>query len=251
MLGTSLQEREMAGRAEALIAASRKLAESCNSLVFSNGVTHVYNPLNYARKVHEEYLRRFGRGKKRVVFWGMNPGPWGMAQTGVPFGEIAAVRDWMGIEEPVDAPPGQHPAKPVLGFLCPRSEVSGRRFWGLMTDRFGKAAAFFKNHFVANYCPLLFLEEGGRNRTPDKLSAGEKTALFRICNEYMRQVIDILDPLWVLGIGKFAVQRIRIVRAAGESLKIGGILHPSPASPQANRGWSAKATRQLTTLGVW
>ena len=35
---------------------------------------------------------------KRVVFLGMNPGPFGMAQVGVPFGEVAAVRDWLRID---------------------------------------------------------------------------------------------------------------------------------------------------------
>jgi len=29
------------------------------------------------------------------------------------------------------------------------------------------------------------------------------------------------------------------------------VLHPSPASPAANRGWGEAATRQLVELGVW
>jgi len=42
----------------------------------------------------------------------MNPGPWGMAQTGVPFGEINAVKDWLGINAEVDKPQKQHPKRP-------------------------------------------------------------------------------------------------------------------------------------------
>ena len=68
----------------ALIAAARKLSQAVDGLNFSSPVTHTYNPLNYAWAPHECYLRRFGKSRKRVIFLGMNPGPWGMAQTGVP-----------------------------------------------------------------------------------------------------------------------------------------------------------------------
>ncbi|MCL1859942.1 MAG: single-stranded DNA-binding protein, partial [Proteobacteria bacterium] len=78
--------------AAALIAAARELSATLGKMRFAPPVTHVYNPLDYAWNVHERYLRRYGDGRKRVVFLGMNPGPFGMAQTGVPFGEVAAVR---------------------------------------------------------------------------------------------------------------------------------------------------------------
>ena len=81
----------------------------------------------------------------------MNPGPFGMVQTGVPLGEIAAVRDWMGIEATVEKPATENPKRPIEGFACTRSEVSGRRLWGLFAERFGTAEAFFTDHFVANY----------------------------------------------------------------------------------------------------
>ena len=68
---------------------SRALARDVQTLDFSGPVTHVYNPLEYARAPHEAYLERWGRGPKRVVLLGMNPGPFGMAQTGVPFGDVA------------------------------------------------------------------------------------------------------------------------------------------------------------------
>ena len=83
--------------AAALLAAARRLRADTGRLRFAAPVTHVYNPLVYAWAPHEAYLRRFGGARKRVVFLGMNPGPFGMAQTGVPFGEIAAVRGWLRI----------------------------------------------------------------------------------------------------------------------------------------------------------
>ncbi|MGP8200706.1 MAG: uracil-DNA glycosylase family protein [Limisphaerales bacterium] len=217
---------------------------------FRPPVTHVYNPLVYAWNTHEIYLRRFGGSPKDVIFLGMNPGPFGMAQTGVPFGEIGAVRDWMKIDGTIGRPAREHPRRPVLGFQCARSEISGQRLWKLFADRFGAPENFFERHFVVNYCPLTFLEAGGRNRTPDKLSAGERARLSRACDAHLRAVFDILRPKWIIGIGAYAGQQAAVA-AQGRRANIGRILHPSPASPAANRGWARQAARQLREMGVW
>jgi len=217
---------------------------------FGPPVAHVYNPLGYAWAPYEAYLRKFGAARKRVVFLGMNPGPFGMVQTGVPFGEVAAVRDWLKIECPVGTPAREHPRRPVTGFACSRSEVSGRRLWGLFAEQFGTPKEFFAEHIVMNYCPLAFLESGGRNRTPDKLPAFEKAALFAACDRHLRAIVTVLRPHWLVGVGDFAARRAELV-FRGSALKVGRILHPSPASPAANRNWQALATRQLQELGVW
>ena len=233
-----------------LIGAAEKLRDDVGELKFSAPVTHVYNPLAYAWGPHTAYLRRFANRRKHVVFLGMNPGPFGMAQTGVPFGEIAAVRDWLGLEGMIGKPPREHPRRPVTGFACPRSEVSGRRLWGLFADRFRTPARFFAEHLVVNYCPLAFIEKTGRNRTPDKLPNAEKAALLAICDEHLRAVLAALQPEWLIAIGNFAWQRAAAVAPNGNP-KLGRILHPSPASPTANRNWAAVVTRQLQELRVW
>ena len=235
--------------AAALIAAAQKLSQDVGSMVFSPPVTHVYNPLDYAWAPHEQYLRRFGGSRKRIVFLGMNPGPFGMAQCGIPFGEIAAVRDWLGISAPVGKPAHENPRRPVEGFACTRSEVSGKRLWGLFRERFGSAEAFFAGHFVANYCPLAFFDEG-RNLTPDKLPAREAGPLYAACNEHLRTLVAALRPEWVIGVGGFAEARAAEALQSME-IPIGRVLHPSPASPVANRGWAEAATRQLVAQGVW
>src|SRR5688572_6878380 len=193
---------------EPLIAASRHLADRLRPLSFSKA-SHTYLPLDYAREPHELYLSRFGMGPKRVVFLGMNPGPFGMAQTGVPFGEDAAVRDWMGISTPVGKPDKEHPKRPVLGFACPKSEVSGRRLWGLFAERFGTAEDFFKDHFVLNYCPLVWMSETGANLTPDKLPASEMAAVEEACLEHLAASIQALQPEWLIGVGGYAEERLR------------------------------------------
>jgi single-strand selective monofunctional uracil DNA glycosylase len=226
------------------------LRADVDALKFGAPVAYVYNPLAYAWASYEAYLRRFAGGPKRVVFLGMNPGPFGMVQTGVPFGEVAAVRDWLKLRAAVGRPPREHPRRPVDGFDCPRSEVSGRRLWGLFATRFKSPAQFFNQHIVLNYCPLAFLESSGRNLTPDKLSASERTALFAACDEHLREVVGLFRPEWLIGIGDFALKRAQQVFSDGAP-KLGRVLHPSPASPAANRGWTALATRQLETLGIW
>jgi len=235
--------------AETLIAAAQELSEAVERLDFSPPVSHIYNPLDYAWSPHEIYLRRFGATRKKIVFIGMNPGPFGMVQCGIPFGEVAAVRDWMNISAPVNKPKSENPKRPIEGFECARSEVSGRRLWALFKERFGTANAFFSDHFVANYCPLAFFDQG-RNLTPDKLPAHEASHLYALCDEHLRKLVTTLRPQWVIGIGGFAEERAKIA-LQGSDVRIGRILHPSPASPAANRGWSEAATRQLTTLGLW
>ena len=238
--------------ADTLISAAAALRDALAPLHFSAPTAHVYCPLDYAWAPHETYLRRFGDGRKKVILVGMNPGPWGMTQTGVPFGEICAVRDWMGIHEPVGKPANEHPKRRVVGFACEQSEVSGRRLWVLFKERFGPAEVFFKDHFVANYCPLVFMEDSGRNRTPDKLPVEETTVMEQHCDAHLRAVITTLQPEWVIGVGGFAEERAkRALEVLGGGFKVGRILHPSPASPAANRDWAGTATKQMVQIGVW
>ena len=236
---------------DALVSAARVLCDSIDSLQFSAPVTHTLNPLDYAWAPHEQYLRKFGNGKKRVVFLGMNPGPFGMVQVGVPFGEVNAVRDWMKIDAPVAQPKSPNPSRPVEGFACTRSEISGQRLWALFSARFPNAEDFFADHFVLNYCPLAFFDKA-RNVTPDKLAKAESAPLYAACDAHLRACVHTLEPDWVIGIGKFAETQARAALGpTNAALSIGTILHPSPASPMANRGWAPQAAAQLTALGIW
>jgi len=218
------------------------LARAVEALGFTSP-THVYNPLRYAWPAQSEYLRRFGTRKGRVILLGMNPGPWGMAQTGVPFGDVVMVRDWMGIEARLAPPlPEQHAKYPIMGFDCHRREGSGSRLWGWAHDRFGSAEAFFDRFFVWNYCPLLFLKDG-RNLTPEKLRREEAEPLVAACNAALKALVDALEPAVVVGVGRYAQRRADEV--VGEKVPVGYLPHPSPASPAANRGWTGLAEEAL------
>ncbi|MFH1530077.1 MAG: uracil-DNA glycosylase family protein [Pseudomonadota bacterium] len=231
-----------------LLTITDRLVRELDHLSFSAPVTHVYNPLVYARGNWDTYLQRFGAGPREAVLLGMNPGPWGMAQTGVPFGDASFVRRWLEIDGPVDRPEDEHPKRPVRGLDCPRGEVSGQRVWGWAEARFGTPEAFFGRFFVANYCPLSFMEESGRNRTPDKLPRAERDALFDACDRALRRSVEVLAPEVVVGVGRFAEDRARAA-LAGIDVRIARAPHPSPASPLANQGWAPLMDAALEAAG--
>lgn len=239
-------------RANRLLAVQRELRDAVDGLSFAAPVSHVYNPLRYAWRPAAAYFRRYLHTPKEVLFLGMNPGPWGMAQTGVPFGDMAFVRDWLRLPIDVKPPQHQHPKRPVLGGCCERREVSGTRFWGWAQARFGTPDAFFARFGVLNYCPLCFIEPGAggnaRNRTPDKLAPAERSALFALCDDALLACCEELAPGIVVGVGDFAYRRAKA--ALPPSFRVERVLHPSPASPVANRGWAEQVERQLGEMGV-
>ena len=240
--------------ADELVHNARSLSRAVGRLRFAPPVAHVYNPLDYAWAMHEASLRRFASSPRRVVFVGMTPGPFGMMQTGVPFGEVAAVRDWMRLDEPIRRPAQQHPKRPIDGLACRRSEISGQRVWGWAASRFGSPESFFQHALVLNYCPLVFLADSGRNCTPDKLPAAELQPLQHACDAHLRRALEVLEPHWAIGIGNYAARRLTVVLGTAQRAparpRIGQILHPSPASPLANRGWAEQVDAQLEALGV-
>lgn len=214
------------------------------------GVATCYNPLEYAWDLHRNYCERFGQGRKHAVFIGLNPGPFGMGQCGVPFGEVSFVKDWMKLSGSVKRPEPEHPKRPILGLDCKRSEVSGKRLWGLFSGRFPKADDFFAQHFVANWCPLLFMGPSGANLTPDKLRGPMQDALDKVCDQHLHDLLAVLKPRFAVGVGGFAEKRLEGITLP-TGCTIARLPHPSPANPAANKGWSALAEKALREQGIW
>ena len=233
-----------------VLAAARELSDEMNALHFSPPVACTYNPLDYAWAGHEAYVRRFASTPKQVLYLGMNPGPFGMAQTGVPFGEIPAVTLWMGITASIGQPPVTHPKRPIQGFSCPRSEVSGRRLWGLFEQLYGPAPVFFEHAYVANYCPLIWMSESGANIPPAQLPREQATRIDAACQRHLVRLIRALRPTCLIGVGAYAMQQLQIAAdtITESSITLGSILHPSPASPLSNKCWPDKPREQIIDL---
>ncbi|KAM7422397.1 hypothetical protein PAMA_010444 [Pampus argenteus] len=220
-------------------------------LSFSEPVRYIYNPLEYAWDPHRCYVEAYCRDGQSILFLGMNPGPFGMAQTGVPFGEVKSVVNWLKITGQVGHPQDEHPKRRITGLACTQNEVSGARFWGFFRKLCGEPAVFFRHCFVHNLCPLIFMSTSGKNLTPPELPAAEREALLKLCDIALCQVVEALGVSMVIGVGKVAEQRARrALSAAGVNVRVEGIMHPSPRNPLANKGWEAVAEAKLAELGV-
>lgn len=237
-----------ARQATTLESVHKDLAKATRALRFSAPVAHVYRPLEYAADFVAGYLARFGQGKKEVLLLGMNPGPFGMGQTGIPFGDVPTVRDYLGLTGEIRPPKNVHAKRPVMGLLCPRVEVSGQRLWGAIAKRHPSPATFFKRAFVLNYCPLLFLDERGANVTPDKIARPERAAMEAVCDEALSKAVVVLGAKHLVGVGLYAKKRLEAVAPPGAV--VSQIPHPSPASPLANRGWEPLASQALEDAGI-
>ena len=209
-------------------------------LVSEGRIDVCYNPLDYAWDAHVAFLRRMGGSGARTVILGMNPGPHGMGQMGIPFAATSVVRDLLGITGIVVGQPEiPNPRRPVIGLEYPREEVSGTRLWGLMAEHYGDADAIASKVFLVNHCPLmLFSGPRATNITPDKVGGPTARALLERCDEHLREVMAALDAERVIGVGKFAESRARSA-LADHTVEVVGCWHPSPASPLANRNGGA------------
>ena len=230
-----------------LVSVMDRLKSRVKRLRFGEPVAYVYNPLDYAWPVARAYFERYGCGPKEVLFIGMNPGPFGMGQTGIPFGEVASVRDYLKLSGEIASPRRVHAKRPVLGFECTRSEVSGQRLEGAFAKRHPAADDFFARAFVLNYCPLLFLGETGANVTPDKVAKEERQKLEAICDEALLEAIAVLQPKHIVGVGNYAAKRAALVTGRDDIITLP---HPSPASPTANKGWEKIARAALAKAGL-
>ena len=231
--------------------AALRLSEACNRgknrILKHKSVAHVTNPLDYAWEFHQQFIDKWSELGATTLLLGMNPGPYGMAQTGVPFGATAMARDILQIEErDVQTPLGAHPKRPIEGLTMERQEVSGTRFWSMLYDHYGSSEAIFSNIFVVNHCPLLILGETGRNVTPVDLPKSTIEPVLKACDRHLKSVVDIMEIETVIGVGNYAKKRAQSVLT---DVHIDAMWHPSPASPLANRNggadWRANAISKI------
>lgn len=229
-----------------LVDAAARLRDAVEGLSLESPA-YTYDPLAYAWAPHEAYLRRYGAKQGRFVFVGMNPGPWGMAQTGVPFADVAWAHGWMGIIGPVDAPARTHPKRPVLGYASTRSDPTGGKFYGWAKRRFGTADRFFADFAVLNLCPLMFLDAEGRNVTLAQLRKSDLDKLMSACDAWLREALDALAPRAILPMGAVVEERVRDL---APSAPVHAVRHPSPANPANNAGWGDEVDALLAEATV-
>ncbi|CAK9822325.1 Single-strand selective monofunctional uracil DNA glycosylase [Anthophora retusa] len=236
--------------AEQLLSVEKNLAAELGSITFHLPVEYVYSPLEYAFNIHTMYVQKYCSTVKKILFLGMNPGPWGMSQTGVPFGEISMVRDWLKICGPVGKPIKEQPNRKVTGFQCTRSEISGKRLWGLFKELCGNPEKFFQHAYIHNYCPIALMDKKGCNITPAEIKGTEITVIQSACDKALAKTVKILKAEIVIGIGLYAEKRAQLVAQNYKlPVKVLCLPHPSPRAAN-NQNWSDKATKKLSEFGV-
>jgi single-strand selective monofunctional uracil DNA glycosylase len=136
----------------------------------------VLDPGRYGERWHHRFRRCYPVGPRPLLVFGLNPGPYGMAQTGVPFTDLKRLefhlprlwRELLAAREPV-ALPGLAPPS-LRPFLTRTFESSSVRVYKFLERAFGSAEQAFRRVAFVNPCPLLFIDRAtGENRTPADL----------------------------------------------------------------------------------
>ncbi|CAG9789212.1 unnamed protein product, partial [Diatraea saccharalis] len=184
-----------------------ELNSSLELLELPKSIQCIYNPTIYARHTFEKYVCKYCNTKKQIVYFGMNPGPWGMSQTG----------------------------------------ISGKRFWGLFKDLCDTPENFFNTSFVYNYLPQQWMKSNGCNITPADFKMMEMEPLFEICDPIFIRVLELYDVKTIVAIGKFCeVRAHRALKKylPDHSIQVVYLPHPSPRSVN-NNNWDQKARDHL------
>ncbi|PBC29090.1 Single-strand selective monofunctional uracil DNA glycosylase [Apis cerana cerana] len=236
---------------EQVLSVERDLVIELGKITFHSPIEYVYSPLEYAFNIHTMYVQKYCNTIKKILFLGMNPGPWGMSQTGVPFGEISMVRDWLKICGPVGKPVKEQPKRKVTGFQCNRSEISGKRLWSLFQKLCGSPEKFFQQAYIHNYCPIALMKKNGCNITPAEIKAGsEIQILHSSCDKALLDIIKIIKAEIIIGIGGYAEKRAQfVIQSSKLPVKVLCLPHPSPRAVN-NKNWSEKATKKLSEFGL-
>jgi single-strand selective monofunctional uracil DNA glycosylase len=224
------------------------LSHNCEKINFSGQGLVVYNPLNYAKLATAQYLDTYGQGRKEVLFLSLNPGPFGMAQTGIPFGDVYWVTKYLKIHNTIEQPKDAvHPKRPILGFDCTRKDVSADRFWKLISSFYPNATTFFQKNFLWTFAPLYFCDKSGKNITPDKINLVSRKELEQICLEALKNIILSLQVNNVISIGAYVYKNVlKLDAEVLNKIEVENIPHPSPLNPANNKGWDIRVKDMLS-----
>ncbi|XP_073819638.1 uncharacterized protein isoform X2 [Musca autumnalis] len=165
----------------------------------------IYNPLDYdAAKIHKDYLKRYLKGPKRVLFVTMNPASHGELQTGIPFGHMPTIREYMKLKSTIIDSPVPHPSEDEEQ----ERENNSIYFWQMIREIFYSQnfflSKFFQQRFVHSFCPLAFIDGEKQFVTlenlPDKTYRKEVT---KACVHILEKQLKLLQPDMVIVMGGY------------------------------------------------
>ena len=132
----------------------------------------VWNPGSYGAPWHRVFREIYPLRERPILMFGLNPGPYGMGQTGIPFTDVRRLRQCLPKMALTLRERGREPRVPGLAprslrrFFTREFESSAVRVYRFLELGWGSAEKGWRSVGVANSCPLLFLDPEGRNQTP-------------------------------------------------------------------------------------
>jgi len=193
----------------------------------------VINPLEYLWLQYGYYTSCYHNQYPRAMIIGMNPGPKGMSQTGIPFGSpniIPSILPNKSLFNEIrdnEGSPVSSPHRRITGPSNTTVEVSGNRLWSALIKRYGDFKSITSEIFVDNICPLLFLcgKNGSKNLTPDKLTPSPaKIILIRLCTERLQKIYQCLgEPSNIVALGRWSH---KFLEKMFPKVRVTYILHP-------------------------
>ncbi len=231
----------------------------------------IWNPGLYGETWHARFRRLYRPGQHPLVVFGLNPGPYGMAQTGIPFTDIrrlvSALPDLAAelrgrgerVEPPGLAPPGLRP------YLSRSFESSAVRVYRFLKKGWGGAERGWTEVVVANPCTLLFIDPAeGKNRTPADLARAARLrgsgrdqvrelveSFGRIRIRCAVESIEALSPRGAILLGKDVQAALgpALRRILGEARVIPWE-HPARAVPESWASGLLSALRRRGLTGI-
>jgi single-strand selective monofunctional uracil DNA glycosylase len=254
--GRRIPSRGISGadRAEAWDRAWRRSARRWQSLaprIAASTGWKIWNPGLYAASWHALFRKEYPASAGCILVFGLNPGPYGMAQTGIPFTDLKRLREHLprlakGLERRGCSLAGVGLApRSLRPYLSRTFESSAVRVYRFLSRGWGSAEDGWRSVVVANPCSLLFMDAAGENRTPADLvgavsrRTGSLVAARRLrerCNALRRlaarEAVRVLSPRGVVLLGKDAQRAMQtgIAPLLGPD-SILGWEHPARAVP--------------------
>ena len=218
-----------------LLAAASRLRHELRGLRFGPPVSHVYDPLDYARRGYESYVRAFANAPKRVLFVGMNPGP---VRDGADRRAVRRRPDGARLAAASRRrSAGRRPS--TRSDRCRASRVRAARSAAPASGAPSRSASASRSASSPTTSSRTTARSRSSRRAaaiarPTSCPSASARRCFAPATRTCAGWCAALEPEWVIGIGAFAEAR---AREALPGARVGRITHPSPANPRAQENW--------------
>jgi single-strand selective monofunctional uracil DNA glycosylase len=217
---------------------SRRFAPLARSIARATGWL-VLDPSRYGERWHAPFRRLYPPRARPLLVFGLNPGPYGMAQTGIPFTDLKRLAQGLPRLAAELARSGERLSLPGLApsslqpFLTRTFESSSVRVHRFLRLAHGSAERAFREVVFVNPCPLLFIDRAlGENRTPADLPRALRAGVDEARVEVVSVAVARLRARGAIVLGRDAAAALSVpLRARLGERAVVEWEHPARAVP--------------------